>query len=54
MPEMGGGEVAVRVCEDRPSTLVLYMSGYPDDAVVQRSLAHSAVRSWRNPLTPES
>jgi PAS domain S-box-containing protein len=38
MPDMSGPEVARRVREGRPSTKVLYMSGYTDDAVLQHGV----------------
>jgi signal transduction histidine kinase/ActR/RegA family two-component response regulator len=44
MPQMGGGELAVRLREERPGIHVLFMSGYTDDAVVRQGILeeHSA------------
>ena len=33
MPGMSGAELAQRLRSDRPGLKVLYMSGYPDDAI---------------------
>ncbi|MEA2518305.1 MAG: hypothetical protein QOF49_385 [Chloroflexota bacterium] len=35
MPGMGGRELAALLARDRPRTCVVYMSGYPDDSVLQ-------------------
>jgi two-component system cell cycle sensor histidine kinase/response regulator CckA len=38
MPRMGGRELATLLLRDRPETCVVYMSGYPDDSVLQTEL----------------
>jgi len=38
MPDMGGAELAKRLRSSRPGIGVLYMSGYPDEAVAPRGL----------------
>ncbi|TMA16030.1 MAG: response regulator, partial [Deltaproteobacteria bacterium] len=43
MPHMSGGDLSEKVRSLRPETRVLYMSGYPDDALVQRGLEHSTI-----------
>ena len=43
MPRMGGGELAQRLAVARPGVRVLFISGYPDDAVVRHGvLEHGA------------
>ena len=41
MPRMGGGELAQQLTTLRPSTKVLFMSGYTDDAIALRRAAES-------------
>jgi two-component system cell cycle sensor histidine kinase/response regulator CckA len=52
MPEMSGKEVADRVCELRPSTKVLFMSGYTDEAIVHHGVLDSNVEFIQKPFTP--
>ena len=54
MPHMSGGDLSEKVRSLRPETRVLYMSGYPDDALVQRGLEHSTISFLQKPLTPET
>ena len=41
MPHMNGRELARQVVMSRPSTKVLYVSGYPDDTLIDAGLARS-------------
>jgi CheY-like chemotaxis protein len=51
MSGMNGRELADRLLDDRPDTLVLYMSGYTEDAVIQRGV--SGERAFLGkPFTP--
>jgi PAS domain S-box-containing protein len=38
MPQMGGGELAERLTALRPDTRVMFVSGYPDDAIVRHGV----------------
>jgi len=38
MPRMGGGELAQRLTAARPGIRVLFISGYPDDALVRHGV----------------
>jgi PAS domain S-box-containing protein len=51
MPRMGGRELAEAVIERFPSTRVLFMSGYTDDAVVRQGLLKSGAAFVQKPFT---
>ena len=38
MPQMGGGELAQRLTAARPDLRVMFISGYPDDAIVRHGV----------------
>jgi two-component system cell cycle sensor histidine kinase/response regulator CckA len=48
MPHMRGPELARRVVESRPGLKVLYMSGYPDDTLLDRGVSFLA-----KPFSPD-
>jgi CheY-like chemotaxis protein len=52
MPRMSGGELAERVARMRPTTRVLFTSGYADDAIVQHGVLHARVPFVQKPLLP--
>ncbi len=51
MPRMGGGELVTRLVAERPELRVLYMSGYPDDAVVRHGLLDEQAEFLAKPFT---
>jgi PAS domain S-box-containing protein len=53
MPEMGGRELALHLARERPSTRVLYTSGYTDTAVLQDEIRDAVVAFLPKPYTPE-
>ena len=53
MPEMGGRELALVLKRERPTTRVLYTSGYPDTAGLQEEVQEAAVAYLPKPYTPE-
>jgi CheY-like chemotaxis protein len=53
MPEMGGRELAQILTRERPTTRVLYTSGYPDTAGLQEEVRESVVAYLPKPYTPE-
>jgi two-component system cell cycle sensor histidine kinase/response regulator CckA len=54
MPQMGGGELAQRMREARPELRVLFMSGYPDDAVVRQGVIEDGAPFIQKPFTLEA
>jgi PAS domain S-box-containing protein len=54
MPQMSGRELAESVAKKRPSTLVLYMSGYTDDAIVRHGVLDDGMPFLQKPFTPDS
>jgi DNA-binding NtrC family response regulator len=53
MPEMGGGVLAQTLTAQMPEMMVLYMSGYTDDAIVRHGLREGA-HFLQKPFTVES
>ena len=53
MPELSGRELGTRLAVLRPQLLVLYMSGYTGDDVIQRGLLEPGVPFQQKPFTPE-
>ena len=51
MPQMNGREVAERVLSQRPSLKVLYMSGYAEQAVINRGILDSGFAFLQKPFT---
>ena len=54
MPHMSGRELAERLKTLRPQIKLLYMSGYTDDAVVQRGLLTAEVEYLSKPFLPNT
>jgi PAS domain S-box-containing protein len=54
LPRMNGRQLADRLRVLRPAMRVLFMSGYPDDAVLQHGILESGVAYLQKPLTPAS
>ncbi|MGH7700016.1 MAG: PAS domain-containing protein, partial [Gemmatimonadales bacterium] len=53
MPGMGGRELARRLMGARPDLRVLYISGYPGEAVVQRGAVAPGAAFLQKPFMPE-
>jgi len=54
MPQMSGRELADRLRSLRREVRVLYMSGYTEDAVVQRGAGHPDAVFLQKPFLPET
>jgi PAS domain S-box-containing protein len=53
MPGLSGPELADRLAAQRPGIRVLYMSGYPGDAVVQHGTLPSGSAFLQKPFSPD-
>ena len=53
MPQMNGLELAKRLVRERPTTKILYMSGYTDDALVRHGAIDLGIAYLQKPLTPD-
>jgi two-component system cell cycle sensor histidine kinase/response regulator CckA len=53
MNPMSGGELVKQISPLRPDMKVLYISGYPDDAIVQFGVNQSQVAFLAKPFTPK-
>jgi PAS domain S-box-containing protein len=53
MPKMSGRQLADRLKEQRPRLPVLYMSGYPDDAMLRHGVMRDEDAFLQKPFTPE-
>ena len=54
MPQMSGPELARRILALRPTTKIVYMSGYTDDALGQHGVLDPEIILLPKPFTPES
>jgi two-component system cell cycle sensor histidine kinase/response regulator CckA len=54
MPNMGGKQLAEQLTSLRPSTKVLFMSGYPNDSIVQSGILANGVVFLEKPFTRET
>ena len=53
MPRMGGKSLVEQMAQIRPNTRVLYMSGYPNDGIVQAGILANGVALLEKPFTRE-
>ena len=54
MPHMNGRELAERLAAQRPDLMVLFMSGYRDDALLRRGLMAPGVSFIQKPFSPDA
>ena len=52
LPQMSGGELAERLKSWYPGAKVLYMSGYPEDAIIHRKVLDGAASFIQKPFSP--
>ena len=53
MPEMGGRELAERLASSRPSSKILFVSGYTDDVVIRQGILDKGRAFLQKPFTPQ-
>jgi len=53
MPRMGGKPLVEQMAQIRPHTRVLYMSGYPNDGIIQAGILANGVALLEKPFTRE-
>ncbi len=53
MPKMGGRELAERLVKLRPDMRILYMSGYPDQGIVNHGILDENIAFIGKPFTPD-
>ncbi len=53
MPELGGRPLADHLARTRPTTKVLYISGYPDDVLRAHGVPAPGAALLRKPFTPK-
>jgi len=54
MPGPSGRETAEKVLAERPTSKVLYMSGYTDNAIVHHGVLEAGIQFIEKPFSPES
>jgi CheY-like chemotaxis protein len=54
MPQMSGRELAEQLAKLRPTTKVLYVSGYTDDAIIQHGVLEPGLAFLQKPFTREA
>lgn len=53
MSPMSGSELVMEIAPRRPDIKLLYISGFPDDAIVQYGIIQSQVSFLAKPFTPK-
>jgi len=53
LPDIGGGEVAREIVKARPRIRVLFLSGYPEDALLDHGIAPGPVNFVQKPFSSE-
>jgi nitrogen-specific signal transduction histidine kinase len=54
LPRVSGARLAAKLAATRPELKVLYMSGYPDEAMLPHGISESGSSFLQKPITPEA
>jgi two-component system, cell cycle sensor histidine kinase and response regulator CckA len=54
LPGLSGPELARRLLASRPQTRVLYVSGYPDEAMASQGILEAGASFLQKPFTPDT
>ena len=54
MPGMNGRELSEVVASERPDTRILFMSGYPDDAIVRQGIRTASMQFLQKPFSMDA
>jgi PAS domain S-box-containing protein len=54
MPRMGGRELSERLALERPTAMVLFVSGYTADTIARQGVLEEGVRLLHKPFTPDA
>ncbi len=54
LPKMDGLEIGAKVCELRPETRVIYMSGFTDDTLMKHGISAEGISLLEKPFAPST
>ena len=54
MPTMSGPDLVSRIAKLQPGVRILYMSGYPDEAIAHHGIVEEGITLLENPFSPQT